>query len=133
MAVAASTVWMVHRATGPLGVRGELLLERERLIFRPDLVGTPPELLGETIFAGEHIRKVARSKHSPVLELRVSIPGLPEVVLFYFVKPPDRYSSGLPNPRIAVAAYLANSNLVYTEEVDAWVRAIKEELAPSDR
>jgi hypothetical protein len=128
-----STVWMVHKATGQQGVRGELQLEPARLIFRPELAGTPPELLGETVFAGEHIRKVARTKHSPVLELRVSTPGLPEVVLFYFVKPPDKYSSGLPNPRIAVATYLANSNLVYTEEVDDWVRAIKEELAHSGR
>jgi hypothetical protein len=133
MAVAASTVWMVHKATGQQGIRGELLLEPEQLIFRPELAGTPPELLGETVFAPEHIHRVARSRRSPVLELRVSTPGVPEVVLFYFVKPPDRYSSGLPNPRIAVAAYLANSNLVYTEEVDTWVRAIKDELAPWGR
>jgi hypothetical protein len=124
---------MVHKATGQKGVRGELLLEPERLIFRPELAGTPTELLGETVFAGEDIRKVTRSKRSPVIELRVKTPGLPDVVLFYFVKPPDKYSSGLPNPRIAVATYLANSNLVYAEEVNHWVRAIKEELAPSGR
>src|SRR5712691_11719736 len=98
-----STVWMVHKSTGQLGVRGELFLEAERLIFRPELKGTKLDLLGETVFASTDIEKAGRSRHSPVLELRVSTPGVPEVVLFYFVKPPDMYSSGLPNPRSAVA------------------------------
>jgi hypothetical protein len=122
---------MVHKTTGQQGVRGELLLEPDRLIFRPELAGTPPELLGETVFAGAHVRKVGRAKHSPVLELRVTTPGVPDVVLFYFVKPPDMYSSGLPNPRTAVATYLANSNLVYTDEVDEWVQAIRDAVAHS--
>jgi hypothetical protein len=120
-----STVWMVHKSTGQQGVRGQLQLEADRLIFRPELAGTTPDLLGETVFAGPDIYKVGRSRHSPVLELRVSTPGVPEVVLFYFVKPPDRYSSGLPNPRTAVAAYLTSSNAVYSEEVDDWVWAIR--------
>jgi hypothetical protein len=131
MAPEPSTVWMVHGSTGQQGVRGELLLQSDRLIFRPELAGTAIELLGETVIAGADIEKVGRSRHSPVLELRVNTPGIPQVVLFYFVKPPDMYSSGLPNPRSAVATYLTRSNAVYTEEVDEWVRAIRDDLPPS--
>jgi hypothetical protein len=131
MAPEPSTVWMVHKSTGQRGVRGELLLQSDRLIFRPELAGTAIELLGETVIAGGDIEKVSRAWHSPVLEVKVTTPGIPEVVLFYFVKPPDMYSSGLPNPRSAVATYLTRSNAVYTEEVDEWVRAIREELAAS--
>jgi len=131
MAPELSTVWMVHRSTGQRGVRGELLLQSDRLIFRPELAGTAIELLGETVIAGEDIEKVGRSRHSPVLELRVNTPSIPQVVLFYFVKPPDMYSSGLPNPRSAVATYLTRSNAVYTEEVDEWVRAIRDDLPAS--
>jgi hypothetical protein len=132
MALEPSTVWMVHKSTGHGGVRGELLLHADRLIFRPELTGTKLDLLGETVFASGDIAKVGRSRHSPVLELRVSTLGVPEVVLFYFVKPPDMYSSGLPNPRAAVLTYLTNSNALYTEEVDEWVRAIRDELIASE-
>jgi hypothetical protein len=132
MAPEPSTVWMVHKSTGQGGVRGELLLHVDRLIFRPELTGTKLDLLGETVFANTDIAKVSRSRHSPVLELRVSTLGVPEVVLFYFVKPPDMYSSGLPNPRAAVLTYLTNSNALYTEEVDEWVRAIRDELIASE-
>ena len=128
MAPEPSTVWMIHRSTGQRGVRGELILEADRLIFRPDLTGAKLDLLGETVIPCGGIEKVGRSRHSPVLELRVSTPGVPEVVLFYFVKPPDMYSSGLPNPRTAVATYLARSNAIYAEEVDRWVRAIRDEI-----
>ncbi len=131
MAPHPSTVWMVHKSTGQQGVRGELILEADRLIFRPELTGTKLDHLGETVFANSDIGKVSRSRHSPVLELRVSTPGVPEVVLFYFVKPPDMYSTGLPNPRTAVAAYLTNSNALYTEEVDEWVQAIRDHLTAS--
>src|SRR5438093_1035835 len=118
MALDPSTVWMVHKSTGQQGVRGELILEADRLIFRPELTGTTLDLLGETVFANVDIEKVSRSRRSPVLELRVSTPGVPDVVLFYFVKPSDMYSSGLSNPRAAVMTYLTNSNALYTEEVD---------------
>jgi hypothetical protein len=128
-----STVWMVHKCTGQQGVRGELLLETERLIFRPELAGAKLDLLGETVFGATDIEKVGRSRHSPVLEIRVTTQGIPPVVLFYFVKPPDMYSSGLANPRAAVATYLTNSNALYTEEVDEWVRAIRDVLATPGR
>lgn len=133
MAPQPSTVWMVHKSTGRQGVRGELILEADRLIFRPELRATKPDLLGETVFDNREIRKVGRARNSPVLKLRVSTPGLPEIVLFYFVKPPDMYSSGLPNPRAAVATYLASANALYTEEVDEWIRAIHDELMASER
>jgi hypothetical protein len=126
-------MWMVHKSTGQQGVRGTLILETDRLIFRPELTGTKLDLVGETVFPIADIEKVTRSRHSPVLELQVTMPGIPEVVFFYFVKPPDMYSSGLPNPRTAVATYLARSNTVYSDEVDGWVRAIREVLTASGR
>ncbi len=95
-----TTVWMVHKDTGKQGVRGELTLEAERLIFRPEIAGRNLDLLGETVFAPHEIRGARKAKGSPVLKLDVSTPGLPKVVLFYFTKPPDMYSSPMPNPRI---------------------------------
>jgi len=132
MAPEPSTVWMVHKSTGQGGVRGDLILDTDRLVFRPELTGAKLDLLGETIFANTDIEKVGRSRHSPVLELRVTTEGIPPVVLFYFVKPPDMYSSGLPNPRRAVATYLTSSNALYTEEVDEWVAAIRDGLISSE-
>jgi hypothetical protein len=128
-----SIVWMVHSSTGQRGVRGQLILEPDRLIFRPELTGAKLDQLGETVLAGADIRHVGRSRHSPVLELRVTAPGVPDVVFFYFVKPPDMYSSGLPNPRTAVATYLTSSNAVYSDEVDEWHRAIREGPAASGK
>jgi hypothetical protein len=124
---------MVHRSTGQQGVRGTLILELGRLIFRPELTGTKLDLLGETVVPTADIEKVSRVRHSPVLEVRITTAGIPEVVLFYFVKPPDMYSSGLPNPRSATATYLTRANTVYRDEVDAWVAAIREVLAASGR
>jgi hypothetical protein len=121
-----STVWMVHKATGQAGVRGDLMLTGEHLVFRPELAAAKIDSLGETVVAIAEIGKVRRSRRSPVLELHVTTPGLPEVLLFYFVKPPDMYSSGLPNPRAAVATYLATSNAIYEDEVKEWAQAIAE-------
>ena len=124
-APAPTTVWMVHKGTGKQGVRGDLQLEPERLIFRPDIVGGKLDLLGETVFALDEIRGVGRTRASPVLKLDVATPGLPQVVLFYFTKPPDMYSSPMPNPRIATMTYLTRSNAVVGEEVDLWMTAIR--------
>jgi hypothetical protein len=128
MAPEPSTVWMVHKSTGLQGVRGELILEADRLIFRPELTSAKLDLLGETVFAGGEIEKVGRRRHSPVLELRVTARGVPPVVLFYFVQPPDMYSSGLPNPRTHAVTYLTRSNALYADEVQEWARAIREDL-----
>jgi len=120
-----ATVWMVHKSTGRPGVRGELILESERLIFRPELRTAKPDTLGETVFAVASIEKVGRSRGSPVLEVRVSAPGVPPVVLFYFVKPPDIYSSGMPNPRFAGASFLIGSNALLADQVAEWEREIR--------
>jgi hypothetical protein len=129
MAFGPSVVWMVHKGTGTRGVRGELILEAERLIFRPELRAAKPDVLGETVFGLDQVSKVSRSRSTPVLELRVSIEGIPPVVLFYFVKPPDMYSSGAANPRSYAAVYLANAGAVYEEEVAGWVEAIRGVIA----
>ena len=123
-----STVWMVHKGVGRRGVRGDLILQRDRLIFRPEIRGARPDVLGETIFPLADVRKVTRSKRTPVLELKLTVEGLPETVLFYFVKPPDMYSSGASHPRTAVTLYLTNSNALYEEEVTLWVDDLRQAL-----
>ncbi|TMK84146.1 MAG: hypothetical protein E6G44_10535 [Actinobacteria bacterium] len=119
------TVWMVHKGTGRGGVRGELILEGDRLIFRPELRTAKPDVLGETVFAMSDVDRVTRSRGSPVLELKVRTPGLPPMVLFYFVKPPDIYSSAMPNPRFAGASFLVGSNALLADDVAEWARAIR--------
>jgi hypothetical protein len=126
MAFGPSVVWMVHKGVGPRGIRGELILESERLIFRPELRAARPDMLGETVFGLDQVRKITRARRSPVLELHVQTDGLPPVVLFYFVKPPDIYSSGAVNPRSYAAVYLTNAGAVYDEEVAEWLKAIRE-------
>jgi hypothetical protein len=125
MAFGPSTVWMVHKDIGARGVRGELILEADRLIFRPELRAARPDILGETVFGRDQVTKVSRARRSPVLELRVVTEGLPPVVLFYFVKPPDLYSSGAANPRSYAALYLSNAGAVYEEEVAEWTKVIR--------
>jgi hypothetical protein len=125
LAFGPSTVWMVHQDTGPGGVRGELILEPERLLFRPELRAAKLDTLGETVFAMDQVTKVTRSRRSPVLQLHIVTDGLPPVVLFYFVKPPDMYSSGASNPRSYAALYLSNAGAVYEEEIAEWAKAIR--------
>lgn len=120
-----ATVWMVHKSTGRAGIRGELILQPDRLIFRPELRTAKPDTLGETVFATSDIQKVGRSRGSPVLELRLTTAGVPSVVLFYFVKPPDIYSSGMPNPRFAGASYLMQTNALLADAVAEWEREIR--------
>jgi hypothetical protein len=120
-----ASVWMVHKETGRDGIRGTLTLARDRLIFRPDLRGRRLDTLGETVFALDEIRSATKARLSPVLEVRTRTPGVPPVVLFYFVKPPDRYSSGFQDPRSASAFYLSNSGVLFEEEIAGWQRAIE--------
>ena len=129
-APAPASVWMVHKQTGRAGVQGQLTLEDDRVIFRPDLRGRRLDVLGETVFALHEVRSASRSKLSPVLELRVTTPNVPSVILFYFVKPPDRYSSPFQDPRSSSAFYLANSGVIFEEEVRRWEQAIKDAKAP---
>ena len=128
MALGPTEVWMVHKGTGTRGVRGDLILEAERLIFRPELRAARPDALGETVFGLDQLTKVTRSRRSPVIQLHVTTDGLPPVVLFYFVKPPDMYSSGAANPRSYAALYLSNAGAVYEEDITEWVQAIRKAL-----
>jgi hypothetical protein len=117
---------MVHKDVGLRGVRGDLILQRERLIFRPEIRGARPDVLGETVFPLDRIRKVSRSKRTPVLSVKHDVEGLPDTVFFYFVRPPDMYSSGASHPRTAVSLYLTNSNALYDEEVTLWVDELRQ-------
>jgi hypothetical protein len=123
--VKPSTVWMVHADTGPQGTRGDLILDGDRLIFRPDIGAAKLDTLGETVFGLHEVVKVSRPRHSPVIELKCSTEGIPDVVFFYFVKPPDIYSSGAINPRAHAAIYLTNAGAVYDEEVADWVKTLR--------
>jgi len=67
MARDPTTVWMVHKGTGLQGVRGELILEVGRLIFRPEVRGAKPDLLGETIFPLAAVKSAGHALGSPVL------------------------------------------------------------------
>lgn len=122
-----ATVWMVHKGTGTSGVRGELFLTERELVFRPEVRGAKRnlDLLGETVLPLAEIRRAVRARATPVLEIRTGTVGVPPVLLFFFARPPDMYSSALMNPRTHSATYLANSNLLYREEIEAWVEAIR--------
>lgn len=121
-----AAVWMVHKDTPKNGVRGQLALESGHLVFRPDVVaGAGVDSLGQTVFGLVEIRKVRRARASPVLEVHAATPGLPDVVLFFFAKPPDIYSSALPNPRAHGATYLGTSNTFVGEVVGEWVSALR--------
>lgn len=121
-----ATVWMVHKRTGRQGVRGDLILKGRELVFRPEIRGAKRDLdlLGETVLPLADIRKVSRTRGSPVLEVRTRTTGVPPVVLFFFARPPDMYSSAMPDPRGASMSYLTSSALVYREEIDTWIGAI---------
>jgi hypothetical protein len=116
---------MVHKETPSRGVRGDLILEGDRLIFRPELRAAKLDTLGETVFDLTEITKVSRARRSPVIELHTATEGMPPVVFFYFVRPPDMYSSGAINPRSFAAVYLTNAGALYEEEVRDWVKAIR--------
>lgn len=126
MAHDPATVWMVHHGTGRQGVHGDLVLTDRELIFRPEIRGAKRDLdlLGETVLALADVTKVIRARGTPVLEVHARTPGVPRVILFYFAKPPDIYSSPMTNPKRAGATYLASSNLLYLEEIRDWVGAI---------
>jgi hypothetical protein len=121
---------MVHKETASQGVRGDLILEGERLVFRPELRAAKLDTLGETVFGVAEITSVSRARRSPVIEMHVDTDGVPSVVFFYFVKPPDMYSSGAVNPRSLAAVYLTNAGAVYDEEVRDWVKVIRARMAP---
>ena len=125
-ALEPASVWMVHMETGRDGVAGTLTLLRDVLLFRPHLKGRRLDTLGETVFALDEIRSAAKARLSPVLEVRVRTPGIPPIVLFYFVKPPDRYSSGFQDPRSSSAFYLSNSGVLFEEEIGQWAKAIED-------
>jgi hypothetical protein len=121
-----ATVWMVHKDTPKNGVRGRLSLEPAHLVFRPDVAaGAAVDSLGQTVLGVDEIGKVARARASPVLEVHTSTPGLPGVVLFYFAKPPDIYTSASVNPRARGATYLGTSNTFLSDVVGEWVSAVR--------
>jgi hypothetical protein len=101
------------------------MLEPAHLVFRPEVRTAKLDHLGDTVLALEHIQKVVRARGSPVLELHVTTAGLPPVVLFYFVKPPDIYSSGMANPRFAGVSFLLRSNALLLDAVVEWEHAIQ--------
>src|SRR5438552_438872 len=80
----ASTVWMVHAFTGMAGRKGTLSTGERGLTFRPEA-----SRWSETEFPFADIKRARRVLGSPVLEIAISRQGVPPLVGFYFIKPPD--------------------------------------------
>ena len=88
----ATVVWIVHEKTGhsswsrgvSSGTKGLMTIETDRLLFRPDLRHE-----GDTRIPLQDVRKVKRSRFTPVIELRLTSASLPKTVWFYFTQPPD--------------------------------------------
>ncbi len=124
---ASSTVWMVHARTTLDGVKGVLSLEQRALVFRPDGGRS-----AETVIPVDDVRRVGRALGSPVLEVRVAIPGGPSIIGFYFVQPPSlsppteglRLFSRYLARRRAIGKLRAG-NAVKRREVEQWVRAVR--------
>jgi hypothetical protein len=128
----AESVWMVHARTGLDGLRGALLLEGRRLVFRP----SSPRA-GEAVFELADVKRVRRAPGSPVLEVHLRA-GFPRVVGFYFVEPPSltepefRRVPLLPRKWLArrqALSKLREGNVLRGHEVDGWVEAIRAALA----
>jgi hypothetical protein len=124
-----SPVWMVHALTGIQGVKGQLELREEAVVFHPAEPGH-----GEEVFRFDQIRKARRTWGSPVLELRLRIPdGLP-VVGFYFTAPPslepppEARFSFKRRARRKAAAELYRANSSKRDEVDRWHQLIREAM-----
>jgi hypothetical protein len=127
---ARSTVWMVHARTGMDGVKGAITLEPGSLVFHP--VNTHA---GESAFPLDRIRRVRRVRGSPVLEIHLRSDADPQVVGFYFIKPPSLEEG--PDTQIGFfrvrrhgarkqAAYILRSaNSLKKDEVQRWVDRIR--------
>jgi len=124
----SSAVWMVHARTTMDGVRGELSLEDGAVIFRP-----AGGRSAETVIPTGEIRRVRRARGSPVLELRITVPGGPSVIGFYFVQPPSlapptegfRLFSRYLARRRAIGKLRAG-NAVKRQEVERWLQSVRE-------
>ena len=124
----ASTAWMVHARTTLDGVKGVLSLEQRALVFRPDGGRS-----AETVIPLDDLRRVGRAPGSPVLEVRVAIPGAPPVIGFYFVQPPSlsppaegfRLFSRYLARRRAIGKLRAG-NAAKRREVEQWVRVVRD-------
>jgi hypothetical protein len=121
-----SQVWMVNRRTGPVGMKGWLFLEEERLLFRPD-----DERAADVAFPLEKIKSARRVHGSPVLELALAQPHEFRVLGFYFIKPPSlerEDAGGLVFKKRAArkqsVVRLRTWNAVKKEDVADWVKAI---------
>lgn len=124
----ATIVWMVSARTGVSGRKGTLSLEQRALVFRPASTA-----FGDNIFPLTAVKKVRRTRGSPVLEIRVDLPDHPGEVAFYFVSPPDltpredlrvRFLSKRSVRRDAITK-LRQGNARKREEVQAWADAIE--------
>jgi hypothetical protein len=124
-----STVWMVNLRTGLAGRKGILFLDGRTLVFRP--LSTQ---FGDTRIALEHVRQVRAARFTPVVDLRLASPDLPQRIGFYFVEPPNldpiestgiQLTSPRRRARREAASVLREANTLIRDDVDAWVRRIK--------
>jgi hypothetical protein len=124
-----STVWMVNLKTGLAGRKGILFLDGRILVFRP--LSTQ---FGDTRIGLDHVRQVKAARFTPVLDVRLSAPDLPQRIGFYFVEPPNlepiestgiQLTSPRRRARREAASVLREANSMIRDDVDAWVRRIK--------
>jgi hypothetical protein len=122
---------MVHGRTSLAGVKGTLTLEDKVLTFVPE-----GGRAAETVLPVSSIVQARRARGTPVLEVRVDLPGAPSVIGFYFVQPPPlgdpasgrRFLDRFLTKRRAVIK-LQVGTTVKRDEVELWVAAIRSEKA----
>ena len=125
-----STVWMIHALTGLQGVKGEIELTDDAVVFH-----SADRHHGDEAYRFDQIKKLKRAWGTPVLELRLQIPDGVPVVGFYFSPPPSlepppeaRFSFKRRTRRKA-AAELYRANSAKREEVDRWHELLREAMA----
>jgi hypothetical protein len=128
---ARSIVWMVNMKTGMSGRKGHLSMEPGVLVFHPDSTR-----YGDTRIRFEHVRRAKAARFTPVLDLRLEGPDLPQRMGFYFAEPPstdpiERSGLDLSTPRRRAqreaAASLRDADLLVRQDLEAWVTRIERE------
>src|SRR5262245_21305750 len=117
---------MVHNRTTLDGVKGQLSLEEQLLVFRPEGGRS-----GTTSIPLRRIVRGRRGRGSSVLEVSLEMENAPPIIGFYFVKPPplapttDNYRPfGRFLAKRKGIASLRSGNAARGLEVDLWTKAL---------
>ncbi|MGH2692029.1 MAG: hypothetical protein ACRDHM_05955 [Actinomycetota bacterium] len=124
-------VWMV-REGDPTATEGTLSIDGRTLVFRPSAAAAD----GVEIQI-QDIGRVRRARGSPFLTVTLTGPERPQKLFVYFAKPPplpgERPTVPIPIfraprglERSAAALSLRATNRLFRNEIDSWVRALRE-------